>query len=242
MDVSEHLLRELTYGLNAALLRLGGAHDADALATVLLAILDREGPRHHEPDLVARWAEQAGLERDELHEQLGEAIEIVSEELDDEEVPWSAHRLLELLASEPFWTLRFDLPGEPLPVELERARGLALPLKLRPAIVAVLDAMELALFEAQQAQRSVHDTIPERVFRRVLAEGLAALEGLERRRGAALVRTDGRLPSLAAALETIQRWKLAVGFDASPDDDDGEWTLRVLERLYGIEWVATPPR
>ena len=250
MDVSDHLQRELTYRLNAQLLRDRGA-DPAALTRVLTRTLHDEGPRYHEPHLLRTWIAEAGLhDLDELEEVLESAIEAIADELDDEEEPWSAHKLLDLLAEEAFWTLSWGLPGESLPPPVTRARGVPVPLAMRRRLVRILDALEIRLHEAKQAQRSVHDPLPDGLVERsldlatrridALAEAFrdpsAPGSGLE----AALVRLGSPLPELRDALATIQTWKLAVDFDAAPDDDDGEWTLRVLERLYGIEWVDLP--
>lgn len=237
MDVSEHLFRELTYSLNAALLRVG--HDPGELTRVLLQILDREGPRHHEPELRERWAAAAEVTVHELEELLEEAVEQVVEELEDAEEPWSAHRLLDLLAEEPFWVLRFEAAADPLPIAPDRPRGVALPLAWRPRLVAILDQLELTLFEANQDLRSVHDELPAALLERALDQAMQAIAALEQSHtGRAPSRTTTRLPTLRQALATIQRWKLSVEYDPGPDEDDGEWTLRVLERLYQLEWVA----
>jgi hypothetical protein len=246
MDVSEHLQRELVYHLNAALLRPRPL-DAAGLTETFVATLQREGPRFHEPDLLDAWAEAAGTDPQSLVEALEEAIDLILEELDDQEGAWSAHRVLDLLAEEPFWVLSWGLPGEDGPrPPLAPARGVPLPFHARPVMVAILDRLELRLFEAQQSQRSVEDALPEAFIEEALDEAMVALHRLGGGRSgkrsaplpAALARSEALVPSLRDALLTIQHWKLAVAFDAAPDDDDGEWTLRVLERLYGIEWVA----
>lgn len=244
MDVSEDLQRELHYGLNAALLR--GKPRAAELAEVMIGILADEGPRHHEPDLLQDWADEAVIEREELEFELEQVLDQVLEELDDEEDPWSAHRILELLAEEPFWVLTWGLPGATLPARIHQARGVALPIAMRPHLKRILDAFELVLFEAQQDQRSVHDPVPRKVVEAALDETMEAIAVLARMFAArehvpianTLVRTSGKLPSLRDALARIQRWKLSPTFDASPDEDDGEWTLRVLERLYALEWTV----
>jgi hypothetical protein len=259
MDVSEHLQRELVYSLNAVLLRHLPPDPrsdvvretealSEALSDALVAVMRREGVRVHEPDLLARWAEAAGTDADDLVFQLQDATAVITDELEDDEEPWSAHRLLDLLAREPFWALNWTAPGEQVAVPLRVAQGIPLPLKMRAGMVRILDAMELTLFEANQDQRSVHDGVSTALFESAIDTAMAAIGVLGRsfaRRGGppdlptALVRaSDVRdLPSLRTALASIQRWKLSVWFDAAPDDDDGEWTMRVLERLYTIEWV-----
>ncbi len=245
MDVSEDLRRELVYGLNGVVLR---AHpdrpDAATFTRALFEVLRLEGPRFHEPDLVGAWAEAAGEDPEELELLVEETVATILDELEDHEEPWSAHRVLDLLAEEPFWKLEWGLPGGVVPTPPRRVEGLALPLQLRPALVSILDQMELVLFEVNQDQRSVHDRLPQRVVDRAVDQALDAMRRLGNpRKGVpkdlpeALVRTGPRLPDLRTALRVIQRWKLSVDFDASPDDDDGEWTMRVLERLYGLEWV-----
>ena len=244
MDVSEDLQRELHYGLNAALLR--GKPRAADLAKVMIGILADEGPRHHEPDLLQDWADEAVIEREELEFELEQVLEQVLEELEDEEDPWSAHRILELLAEEPFWVLTWGLPGATLPARLHQARGVALPIVMRPGLKPILDTFEVVLFRAQQDQRSVHDPVPRKVVEAALDDTMEAIEILVRHFAkdspepvaTTLVRAGGTLPSLREALARIQRWKLSPTFDASPDEDDGEWTLRVLERLYALEWTV----
>ena len=251
MDVSEDVKRELVYGLNALLLRshpdVPGPRE---FTTALLSVMHNEGPRFHEPQLVQTWAEDVGSDIEELEIQLEEAVGTILEELQDEEEPWSAHRVLDLLAEENFWRLSWGGSGGSVPAAPRGARGLALPLPLRPAMVAILNQLELTLFEANQNQRSVHDQLPARVVEPALdhaLEMLAKLSRTHRRQGApsdiseALVQVGPRVPPLRSALRVIQRWKLSVEFDASPDEDDGEWTLRVIERLYRLEWIAQPP-
>ncbi len=255
MEVSEDIQRELIYGLNAVLLQ---AHprvpDAAAFTHALQGLMRTEGPRFHEPDLWGVWAAEAGHEPEELREVVEEAVEVILEELEDDEEPWSAHRVLDLLAEERFWTLRWGGSGGALPVPPRRAEGLPLPLPLRPALVSVFDQLEVQLYEAHQDQRSVHDQLPQALVDQVLSAAIDAVERLGRahaRRGAprdlphalVLAREEAseRRPPLRTALEIIQRWKLSVQFDAAPDEDDGEWTMRVLERLYRLEWVAPPP-
>ncbi|MEZ4316320.1 MAG: hypothetical protein R3F61_02400 [Myxococcota bacterium] len=256
--MSEHLLRECLYGLNAELLRArpGDEGLAQRLVAALVDRIEREGPRFHEPTLMADWAEAAALEPEELRFELEQAFEMVIEELDDDEEPWSAHRLLELAAEEPFWVLRWSQPGEGLPSPTRPVRGVPVPLSLRPRLVRILDELEITLFDARQALRSVHDAVPESTVSAALDRAIDAISRLSdgssspdargpspRPSGAprdplrALLRPGDAGTSLRTALRTIQRWKLSVHFDASPDDDDGEWTLRVLERLYEIEWV-----
>jgi hypothetical protein len=104
----------------------------------------------------------------------------------------------------------------------------------------------LDVYELLQEQRSVHDPIPPRELRRalddfeqeveLLSEPFRRNEGVDL--STALAHGGQRLPSLRRAVEQIQRWKTAVGFDPHPDDDDGEWTMRVLERLYRLAWVV----
>ena len=264
MDVSNHLQRELIYSLNAVLLRYPPPRDprfdaprdtealASALSDTLIAVVRREAARVHEPDLLARWAEAAGTDPDDLVLQLEDATAVITDELEDDEEPWSAHRLLDLLAHEAFWSLTWSAPGERVPIPSRVVQGIPLPLKMRPGLVRILDTLELTLFEAHQDQRSVHDAIDDALFRRSLEDALAAIRVLARsfsRHGApedlptALVRAAEAqgVPSFSTALASIQRWKLSVWFDASPDEDDGEWTLRVLERLYTIEWVVDSP-
>jgi hypothetical protein len=180
------------------------------------------------------------VEPEELVFELEEVVASVVEELEDAEEPWSAHRVLTLLEEEPLWCIRWGLPGGELPAPIRRAGGVVLPLDLRPALVAVLDELELRLFDAHQDQRSVHDRLAQGVVEGVVDTALRVLRdlGTERRSGphlSALIRPPSG-PALRAVLVTIQHWKLSVVFDASPDQDEGEWTLRVLERLYGIEW------
>jgi hypothetical protein len=242
LDVSHHLHRELVYELNAALLR--GVHDGPGLADVFVATVQREGPRFHEPDLMASWAEAIGCEEDELHDELVAAMELVVEELDDDEAPWSAHRLLELLEAEPFWALAWGEPGDPLPAAVGPAHSAPLPFALRVGRVGILDRLELRVHDLLQDQRSVHDPVPPKELRRAmndfereverLAEQFRRNEGVDL--GTALVHGGQKLPSLRRAVERIQGWKTAVGFDPHPDDDDGEWTMRVLERLYRLAW------
>jgi len=248
MDVSEHLQRELTYHLNAALLRGQGDVDPDALTQVLIDTVRVHGPRFHEPDLIGAWAEQAGLEPDELIEALQDTLPVLVDELEDDEALWSAHRLLELLAEESYWVLSWGLPGEDLPPPpLAPALGTPLPLILRPGLVHIINTLELTLHESRQAQRSVHDPVPEDLIEHALDQAMATLrrlvqslvgQGVQVEVGHALQHHRTELPDLRSALRTLQGWKLAVEFDASPDDDDGEWTLRVLERLYGLQWVV----
>lgn len=256
MDVSEHLQRELLYGLNATLLRMprfspGASRDVDTLAReltrTLWTIVRREGPRVHEPALLEQWAESAVMDTEELALAIEDALWVVLEELEDAEEPYSAHRVLDLLAEEPFWTLRWTAGVPLLPTPLDRARGLALPLAMRASLVGIFNTFELAIFELKQDQRSVHDPLPVRDLDTALDTAMRAVRSLVRqfhRKGApedlseALMRTGTALPSLRSALERIQLWKWSVDFDASPDDDDGEWTLRVLERLYPLEWVV----
>ena len=248
VEVSEDIQRELVYGLNALLLRSHPQVPSAATFTeALVGVMQREGPRFHEPDLVGAWARDAGTERDELVEELEEAVGTILDELEDDEEPWSAHRVLDLLAEERFWTLHWGGSGGSVPAAPRRSTGLALPLTLRPALVAVLNQLELTLFEANQDQRSVHDRLDPRIVDQALdaaIDGFAKVGRSHQRKGAprdlpeALVRTGPQLPGLREALAVVQRWKLSVEFDAAPDDDDGEWTLRVLERLYGLEWVA----
>ena len=251
MEVSEDIQRELVYGLNALLLKCHPqVPDAATLTDTLWSVMAQEGPRFHEPDLVAAWAEEVGAEPDELRESVEEAVGTIVEELQDDEEPWSAHRLLDLLAKEPFWRLTWGGSGGTVPTGFRPTAGLPLPLPLRPALVAVFNQLELRLFEAHQNQRSVHDRLPQRIVDEALDDAVSAVAGLGRahaKKGAprdlaeALVKQTPRLPGLRKALEVIQRWKLSVEFDAGPDDDDGEWTMRVLERLYGLEWVVRAP-
>jgi hypothetical protein len=241
MVIALALRQELVYHLNALLLRR--PHPSGAtLASTFVAVFEQEGRRHHEPALVADWGEAVGLDRDELLFELEDVLDTVVAELDDDEEPWSAHRLIDLLAEEPLWPFTWGATGTELRVPPRPARGLPLPIVLRPALVAILDALELRLFERNQEQRSVHDGLPASTIAQVVDAALAAIGELreDRRDGrmAALVRARSDRPTLREALIRIQRWKLSVTFDASPDDDDGEWTLRVLERLYGIEWVT----
>jgi hypothetical protein len=246
MDVSEHLRRELIYELNAALLR--GETSPAALATAFVETAEREGPRFHEPDLMGAWAEAVATDPDELRDDLEDTIALVIEELDDDEAPWSAHRLLDLLAEEPFWCITWGIPGDPLPAPVRAARSAALPLALRVSLVRLLDHFELRIHELQQDQRSVHDPVPPRELERaldellhdvdLLAEQFRKKDGVQLHGALALGGAGKGLPSLRSALRTIQGWKTSVEFDASPDDDDGEWTLRVLERLYRLAWVV----
>ena len=181
--------------------------------------------------------------------QLEDATAVITDELEDDEEPWSAHRLLDLLARESFWTLQWAAPGERVAAPVRTVSGIPLPLKMRRGLVRILDTMELTLFEAKQDQRSVHDAVASDLFEATLDDAMAAIAVLGRsfaRKGGppdlptALVRSSdvAKLPPLRTALAIIQEWKLSVLFDAAPDEDDGEWTMRVLERLYTIEWVA----
>lgn len=249
IDVSDDLRRELVYTLNAELLR--GAPDLDAahLTAVFLRVLREDGPRHHEPDLVGTWATAAGTDPEDLELSLESALEVILDELADDEAAWSAHRLLDLLAEEPFWRLHWGLPGEPPPPLPPTApRGVALPLPLRTHLVRILDRLELRLHQANQELRSVHDVVPDRVFDAAITDAMDAVRSLARQRAEqggdhmrhALTR-DRQAPTLQTALRIIQRWKLAVDFDASPAPDDGEWTMRVLDRLYRLEWVVPQP-
>lgn len=249
MDVSEDIQRELIYRLNAELLRhVGPVADAAAITDALLRGMNEEGPRFHEPDLVADWARAVGTDVDELRFELEDTMQTILEELEDEE-PWSAHRILDLLAEERFWCISWGASGGALTVSPRPSIGAALPLPIRPALVAILDQLELTLFEASQDHRSVHDELDPRVVSRALDQAITAIRQVGRSRGTDRVQAElpealvlaSAGPDLRRALATIQRWKLAVTFDAAPDDDDGEWTLRVLERLYGIEWVSPEP-
>lgn len=248
MDVSEHLQRELIYHLNAELLRSGLPADAGALTRVLVQTMDRHGPRFHEPDLLGSWAEQVGTDTEDLIEALEDTMAVLVEELEDDEALWSAHRLLDLLAEEAFWALSWGLPGEDLPPPpLAPALGTPLPLALRSGLLRVINTLELTLHESRQAQRSVHDPVPEALIEEALDMAMETLrrmvqtlvgQGIEVEASEALQLHHRSLPDLREALGTIQGWKLAVEFDASPDEDDGEWTLRILERLYGLQWVV----
>lgn len=239
IEVSEDLQRELVYQANARLLRRPLPSAAE-LASLIVDVLEHEGPRHHEPDLLTTWAEAAVVEVEELVFELESALDAILEELDDDDEPWSAHRVLTLLEEEPLWCIRWGLPGSHVPVPVRSPRGLPLPIELRAGMVAILDALELYLFQAYQAQRSVHDRLPDTTIERAVDLALDALRELRTERRTAplgpLLRPSG-LPSWRTALIRIQRWKLSVAFDATPDDDDGEWALRILERLYSIEWV-----
>jgi len=244
MDVSDHLRRELIYELNAALLR--GETTPSALATAFVQTANREGPRFHEPDLLASWAEEAGTDPDELRDELEDTIALVVEELDDDETPWSAHRLLDLLAEEPFWCIDWGIPGAPLPARVRPARSAPLPLLLRVHLVGLFDRFELRVHQLYLEQRSVHDPVPRKDLERALDDLLYDVDrlvdtfrktdGMHLYDALALAGPD--LPSLRTVLRTIQAWKTTVAFDASPDDDDGEWTMRVIERLYRLAWVV----
>jgi len=243
MDVSEHLRRELIYELNAALLR--GHTTPSQLTDAFVATVEREGPRFHEPDLMAAWAEHTASDADELRDELESAIALVTEELDDDDAPWSAHRLLDLLEEEPFWTLTWGAAGDPLPAPIRPAQSAPLPLALRVSLVGLLDRFEVRIHDLQQDQRSVHDPVPAKELERALDDLLHDVDRLadqfRKKEGVhlteALARPGASLPSLRRAVRTIQGWKTAVDFDAAPDDDDGEWTMRVLERLYRLAWV-----
>ncbi len=245
MDVSEHLQRELTYQLNAALLRTRGELSASQVTQTMVDVIRTHGPAFHEPDLMGAWSRELDVESDELELEIEQAVEIILEELRDDEAPWSAHRVLDLLAQEPFWVLEWGAPGEPLPAPLLPGGGLPLPLALRGPMLTILDALELRLFNAYQDQRSVHDELPPGLMEEALdeaMEGFRALGERYSRRGEPsrldfALQPSAHLPPLREALHTIQRWKLTVEFEAAPDDDDGEWTLRVIERLYGLVWM-----
>lgn len=252
MDVSEHLQRELTYRWNAALLKAPHGIDAETLTAELLRTAREEGPRYHEPDLLGAWAEEAGLDEDELIELIEEALDHILAELDDDEEPWSAHRLIELLEEESFWALSWGLPGEaPPPPPPRPATGTALPLSLRVPLLEILDEVEVTVRASRLHQRSVHDDVPDRLLRGALDRMEDRLHRLARVAEAspstaddvevALTRPRPGLPTLREAVATILRWKGAVDFDATPDDDDAEWTLRVIERLYQLSWVIVAP-
>lgn len=246
MDASEDILRELVYGLNALLL----AHhpelpDGEVAAKALLGILRDEGPRFHEPRIVEAWEEESGY-FEELEFSLGETLDLVLEELSDQEEAFSAQRILELLAEEPFWTIDWGASGgqSHVPIRPPTATSLPLPLSLRRPIVAMLDQLELAVFELHTDQRSVHDRLDEGLLMGLVSATVRNLRQLAR------VKRIDDLPAvlvevgpidLGTAIAVVQRWKLAVGFDPHPDEDNGEWTMRVLERLYRIDWFIDPP-
>jgi len=247
LHAPQDILRELIYGLNALLL---DAHprppDGPTVAQTMRRIVDVSGARFGAPALLAAWRDQV----DGLDAQMDDALVLIMEELDDQEDPYSAGDVLRLLQLEPFWRWAWDPYPDPeglRPVSFEQieARGVSLPLGLRPMLVEAIHSMEIDLFDLHSAQRSLYDQLDEEVFdehitlavERVIAAGQAARipdlpHELQQRAGSAR--------PLGEALRLVQGWKLAPRFDASPDEDDGEWTMRVLERLYRISWVLAP--
>ena len=237
MEVSEDIQRELVYGLNAQLLACSPELPSGRqVAERLLAILRDEAPRFHEPHLVQAWADDAGG-IEVLSDELADALDLILEELEDEEEPFTAHQLLTLLAQEPFWTLTWGASGgqSHVPLRPVAEAAVVLPLPLRAELVRVLDQLELALFELHTDQRSVHDRLDDALVDGLVAASVRTMRQLGRARK--IEDLTRSLPRLGELLGRLQRWKLGVGFDASPDDDDGEWTMRVLERVYGIEWI-----
>ncbi len=245
MEVSEDIRRELVYGLNALLLeRLPGVPRGAEVASRLVSIVREEGPRFHEPTLLEDWQRKSGLDED-LEDALAEALHLVLEELADQEDPFSARQLLELLAQEPFWTIKWGFSGgqDHVPIRAPQERSVPLPLSFRAPIVAMIDQLEAALYALYTDQRSVHDRLEDHVIADLVAATVRNIGELGRARKVpdlpGLVASNAPT-SLAQALFAIQEWKLTVDFDADPDDDDGEWTMRVLERLYRIDWFLEP--
>jgi hypothetical protein len=246
LNAPDDILRELIYGLNAALLEahprpLSGA----AVASCLQALINTTGVRLGAVALLGAWREQVEGDLDVL---LREALELIMEELDDQEDPYSASDILALLQQEPFWVWRWDPYPDfegltPLGIEALDARGTELPLLLRPRLVAAIHQMEIDLYDLHHAQRSLYDTLDEEVFLEHIELAVDRIEGVGRAAHIAklperLQRGVGSVRPVGEALRLVQGWKLSPGFDPSPDDDDGEWTLRILERLYRISWAA----
>lgn len=246
LHAPEDILRELIYGLNALLLSEHPHPPPGAAVTQrMFDILAVEGARLGAPALLTAWREEVDGDLDAL---LQEALVLIMEELDDQEDPYSASDILRLLQLEPFWRWAWDpWPDDEglrtLSVEPLASVGSTLPLGLRPMLVDAIHQMEVGLYDAHHEQRSLYDQLDEDVFEAHIAEAVDRMDRAAR--SARIAGLTARLQasadaplSVAAALRRIQGWKLAPGFDPSPDDDDGEWTLRILERLYRISWIV----
>ena len=244
LHAPEDILRELTYGLNALLLAAyPEIPSGTEVAVQMLHILSGAAARLGAPALLAAWREATAGDLDALTR---DALVLIMEELSDQEDPFTAIDSLRLLQKEPFWLWVWDPhPAHedlsPLAVEALPAVGSTLPLGLRPMIVDAVHEMEVELHSLHVQQRSLYDQLDEDVFTTAIHGALGRIQAAGRAaRIRALPRSlseNARVPlTLAAALREVQRWKLAPGFDPSPDEDDGEWTVRVLERLYRISW------
>lgn len=244
LHAPEDILRELTYGLNACLLAsCPEVPSGTEVAAQMMHILSGAAARLGAPALLAAWREATAGDLDTLTQ---DALVLIMEELSDQEDPFTAIDILRLLQKEPFWLWVWDPhPAHedlsPMAVEAISVIGSTLPLGLRPMIVDAVHEMEVELHNQHVQQRSLYDQLDESIFtsaihsalERIRVAGQAArIRALPRR----LSENAGVPLMLGAALREVQRWKLAPGFDPYPDEDDGEWTVRVLERLYRISW------
>ena len=244
MQAPQDILRELTYGLNAFLLAVSPEiPSGKAVAAQMRRVLSGAGARLGAPALLEAWREATEGDLDSLTR---DALMLIMEELSDQEDPFTASDILRLLQREPFWLWDWDPhPAHedlsPLAVEAISPVGSTLPIGLRPMIVGTIHAMEVELHSLHVQQRSLYDQLDEAVFTEAIASAVDQIRAAgQTARMRALPRQladNARVAlGLPAALRAVQRWKLAPGFDPAPDEDDGEWTVRVLERLYQISW------
>jgi hypothetical protein len=107
--------------------------------------------------------------------------------------------------------------------------------------VDAIQRAEVMIHELHHEQRSLYDRLDDEVVADCLEIVVEHLREVGRRLRlpdllSLLPRQAAQTLSVPDALAIIQRWKLVPGFDPDPDEDNGEWTLRLLERYYNISW------
>ncbi|MEL6349022.1 MAG: hypothetical protein AAFV53_38310 [Myxococcota bacterium] len=242
----EDILRELIYGINVLFLEsLPEVPSGPRVTERMFFVLRVEGPRLGAPGLLYAWRDAVG---EQLFSLIAETIDLIMEELLDQEDPFSAVDILRLLQLEPFWMWTWDPYADPeglarADIQPLTRRGTTLPLALRPRIVRILQRMEVDLFDLYQEQRSLYDQLESDVVQQHISAAVARIRALGQAGHVAdlpdvMRRNAGQHIAMGDALTEVQRWKLVPEFDPGPDEDDGEWTWRILERLYLVSWVA----